>query len=144
MKKTSSRGTTESFPKRSASRPARPTTHPVTKVASETRLGLPTSTALAVLEPAAPAGVPPTRPVRFGYFQPEAHDVHLVGSFNEWDPRSTPMKRDSLGDWSVEIELPPGSHRYRLVVDGEWRDDPAAQETVQNPFGGFDAVMVVV
>jgi hypothetical protein len=54
------------------------------------------------------------------------------------------MHRDELRDWSVEIELPTGEHRYRFLVDGEWRDDPSAQQTAQNPFGGFDAIMVVV
>jgi hypothetical protein len=81
--------------------------------------------------------------VRIGYFQPEAHEVYLAGSFNEWDPRETPMLRDSLGDWSIELSLPPGEHRYRLVVDGEWRDDPAAQRMEANPFGGFDSIVVV-
>jgi 1,4-alpha-glucan branching enzyme len=79
--------------------------------------------------------------VRFGYFKPE---VHVVGSFNGWDPRATPLQRDAVGDWSIELELPVGEHRYRFCVDGEWHDDPAAQQTALNPFGGFDAVMVVV
>jgi 1,4-alpha-glucan branching enzyme len=81
--------------------------------------------------------------VRIGYFQPEAREVYVAGSFNQWDPRETPLLRDSLGDWSVDLSLPPGEHRYRLVVDGEWRDDPSAQRMEANPFGGFDAVIVV-
>lgn len=81
--------------------------------------------------------------VRIGYFQPEAREVYLAGTFNDWDPRETPMQRDSLGDWSIELSLPPGEHRYRLVVDGEWRDDPSAQRMEPNPFGTFDAVVVV-
>jgi hypothetical protein len=48
-----------------------------------------------------------------------------------------------LGDWSVDLSLPPGEHRYRLIVDGEWRDDPSAQRLEANPFGGFDAVIAV-
>ena len=84
------------------------------------------------------------RRVRFGYFKPEAREVHVVGSFNGWNPAATPMRRDALGDWSIEIELPPGEHRYRFLVDGEWHDDPAAQQTALNPFGGFDAIVVVV
>jgi 1,4-alpha-glucan branching enzyme len=83
------------------------------------------------------------QPVRFGYFRPEAHEVFLVGSFNDWDPRATPMARDALGDWSVELQLPRGDYHYRLVVDGEWRDDPSAAQTAMNPFGGFDAVVAV-
>ena len=82
-------------------------------------------------------------PVRIGYFRPEAREVYLAGSFNGWDPREIPLQRDSFGDWSVELSLPPGEHRYRLLVDGEWRDDPSAQRLEPNPFGGFDAVLVV-
>lgn len=92
--------------------------------------------------PAAPPAIPLQR-VRFGYFNPEAREVCLAGSFNDWDRRALPLRRDALGDWSVELELPPGEYRYRLVVDGEWRDDPAAPVTAQNPFGGYDAVLVV-
>lgn len=81
--------------------------------------------------------------VRIGYFQPEAREVYVAGSFNGWDPRETPLQRDTFGDWSVDLSLPPGEHRYRLVVDGEWRDDPSAQRMEANPYGGFDAVVVV-
>lgn len=101
---------------------------------------------MAVTGEAAPgAGDPPVQlqRVRFGYFNPEARAVCLAGSFNDWDRRATPMQRDALGDWTVELELPPGEYRYRLVVDGEWRDDPSAPQTAQNPFGGYDAVLVV-
>lgn len=101
-------------------------------------------------KPAENAGAPASdprivnlQPVRFGYFNPDAREVFLVGSFNNWDARATPLVRDSLGDWSVEIELPPGEYRYRLMVDGEWRDHPSAQQTAPNPFGGFDAVITV-
>lgn len=83
------------------------------------------------------------KPVRFGYFNPEARAVFLVGSFNDWNQRANPMKRDSLGDWSIELSLPPGEYHYRLIVDGEWRDDPNAQQTAMNGYGSFDAVVVV-
>ncbi len=81
--------------------------------------------------------------MRFGYFNPDAHEVFVVGSFNNWNPRATPLKRDSLGDWSAELSLPCGEYHYRLMVDGQWRDDPNAQQTAMNAFGGFDAVLVV-
>lgn len=148
MKKISSIDAKETSPKRSIPMPVvrgdPPTSEPVTDAVNCARLELSPPKALAVLEPAAPPGIVPVRRVRFGYFNPEAREVHLLGSFNGWDPRATPLRRDSLGDWSAEIELPRGEHRYRFFVDGEWRDDPAAQQTAQNPFGGFDAVMVVV
>ena len=81
--------------------------------------------------------------VRIGAFLPEARDVYLAGSFNDWEPRELPLQRDSIGDWSIELSLPAGEHRYRLIVDGEWCDDPSAQRMEPNPFGGFDAVVIV-
>lgn len=93
--------------------------------------------------PWAKTATPELRRVRFGYFQADAQEVFLVGSFNGWNPRATPMTRDKLGDWSVELNLPPGEYRYRLIVDGQWKDDPAAQQTAMNPYGGFDAVIVL-
>jgi 1,4-alpha-glucan branching enzyme len=96
------------------------------------------------LEPPAPSATNSRRRVRFGYFNPGAGEVYLVGSFNGWDPRATPLNRNSLGDWSIELELPTGEYPYRFFVDGEWRDDPTAQQTAQNPFGGFDAIMIAV
>lgn len=102
-----------------------------------------TSGASPAPEAAEPSAALHPRNVRIGYFNPEAREVCVAGSFNEWDPRETPLQRDSLGDWSVEISLPPGEHRYRLIVDGEWCDDPTAQRMEPNPYGSFDAVIVV-
>jgi hypothetical protein len=51
----------------------------------------------------------------------------------------------ALGDgrWVKELALPPGRYEYRLVVDGEWVDDPAATELIPNPFGTPNAVLVI-
>lgn len=48
------------------------------------------------------------------------------------------------GKWAKELALPPGRYEYRFVVDGQWVDDPAAKESVPNPVGGFNAVLVVM
>jgi hypothetical protein len=148
MKKSSSPGTKTSPVRKSAvahsTRPRHASFSTAADPESCTRRGLASSSALAVLEPPAPLLAGELRRVRFGYFKPEAREVHVVGSFNGWNPRATPMNRDALGDWSAEVELPTGEHRYRFYVDGEWRDDPSAQQTALNPFGGFDAIMVVV
>ncbi len=89
------------------------------------------------------AGTLELHTVRIGYFQPDAHGVFVAGSFNDWDRGATPLQRDSLGGWSIELSLPSGEHRYRLVVDGDWHDDPSSARMEANPFGGFDAVMIV-
>jgi 1,4-alpha-glucan branching enzyme len=81
--------------------------------------------------------------VRFGYFNPDAHEVFVAGTFNNWEMRTLPMERDETGNWSVELSLPPGEYLYRLVVDGVWRDHPGAARLVPSQYEGNDAVLTV-
>ena len=81
--------------------------------------------------------------VCFELTHPTAEAVSIAGSFNDWHPAATPMIALGEGRWRKEITLPPGRYEYRLLVDGQWVDDPAAEETVPNPFGGVNAVLNV-
>ena len=81
--------------------------------------------------------------VCFELAHPTAQSVSIAGSFNDWHPAATPMIALGEGRWRKEITLPPGRYEYRLVVDGQLVDDPAAKETVPNPFGGLNAVVIV-
>jgi 1,4-alpha-glucan branching enzyme len=72
--------------------------------------------------------------VRFRLFAPEAHMVYLAGSFNNWadnreglvsHPRFAMRGPTADGLWMAVIKLPPGSHAYQFVVDGDrWLRDP--------------------
>jgi 1,4-alpha-glucan branching enzyme len=72
---------------------------------------------------------------------PSAVQVCIAGTFNEW--KTVPLKCAQNGEWIGELKLPPGRHEYLFVVDGEWRPDPVARETVPNPFGGLNSVVCV-
>jgi len=48
------------------------------------------------------------------------HHVLLAGSFTAW--KAYPLTQ-SNGVWFDELPLPTGTHRYKFVVDGEWRVD---------------------
>ena len=74
---------------------------------------------------------------------PTAQSVAIAGSFNDWHPVATEMIALGNGRWRKELTLPTGRYEYRLVVDGQWMDDPTAKETVPNPFGGFNALLEV-
>jgi hypothetical protein len=50
--------------------------------------------------------------------------MFLAGTFNGWKPDATPMTRNGEGDWSVALDLPPGRHEYKFVVDGDWCCEP--------------------
>lgn len=86
---------------------------------------------------------PQAKPVHLEFTHPTAVHVHVAGSFNEWRPEVSPMIPVGAGRWAKELALPPGAHEYCLVVDGDWRPDPQARETVPNPFGGLNSVLRV-
>jgi hypothetical protein len=98
-----------------------------------------------------PAVVPPTTAVapesvyvKFILFAPAAKQVTLAGTFNRWDPGTTPLMR--VGDdgvWTVTLGLPVGQHQYAFVVDGQrWVVDPAAP-AVDDGFGRKNSVVSV-
>jgi 1,4-alpha-glucan branching enzyme len=82
-------------------------------------------------------------PQEFCITAPDASDVQLVGDFTRWQERPIPLRRESEGVWRAKVELPPGEHRYRFLVDGQWCDDPECRAQAPNPFGSQDAVREV-
>jgi len=69
--------------------------------------------------------------------------VTLVGDFNNWDPRATPLHPGSGGVWTVTVPLRPGRYRYTFIVDGSWRRDPAAPRALEDDFGRPTSVITI-
>jgi chromosome partitioning protein len=75
---------------------------------------------------------------------PRAENVQVAGDFNNWQPENTPMEKVSEnGVWQTEVKLPVGRYRYRLVVDGQWQQDPYNEVTELNPFGELNSVIEI-
>ena len=53
------------------------------------------------------------------------------------------MKKGRDGIWIASVELVPGKHNYRFIVDGDWCDDPDCTVRVRNPYGGENMVRQV-
>ena len=82
--------------------------------------------------------------VVFVTLYPRAKSVQIAGDFNNWQPSKT--KLEKVGDggiWQTKLRLPPGKYRYRLVVDGQWQQDPYNELTESNPFGGHNSIVEV-
>ena len=79
----------------------------------------------------------------FSFRAPEAISVQLVGDFTHWQEHPISLKKDTGGIWHASVQLSPGTHHYRFLVDGEWRDDPECTMRVPNPFGGQDMMRKV-
>ena len=74
---------------------------------------------------------------------PKAQQVCLAGEFNNWSLDANPMVRHANGDWTLQIELPIGTHQYLFVVDGKWVLDPLARLSYLNSHGGTNSVILV-
>jgi len=81
--------------------------------------------------------------VTFSYAAPQAQSVMLAGDFTGWQEAPLELKKDKAGVWKKTIALPPGRYEYRLLVDGEWRDDPSCPHRQPNQFGGENCVCIV-
>ncbi|MGO8679207.1 MAG: glycogen-binding domain-containing protein [Limisphaerales bacterium] len=105
----------------------------------------------ATLAPARPGARPPSptsdtpaeRRVEFILNMPQARSAAVAGTFNNWNAKQTPMRKESGNVWKTTVSLAPGRHQYRFVVDGQWISDPNAKESVRNDFGSTNSVLVV-
>jgi 1,4-alpha-glucan branching enzyme len=84
-----------------------------------------------------------SRTQTFSFKSPEAGKVQLAGDFTHWQQKPLPMRKGEDGIWRTTVELSPGAHQYRFLVDGQWQDDPECTLHVPNPFGSEDAVRQV-
>ena len=94
--------------------------------------------------PARPATPAPLITVRFVLVAPEAREVSLAGTFNQWDAHATPLVRTGpTGVWTATLTLPAGQHQYAFVVDGaRWVPDPGAP-AVDDGFGRRNSVLTL-
>ncbi|MGO8931931.1 MAG: glycogen-binding domain-containing protein [Limisphaerales bacterium] len=88
------------------------------------------------------AAAPPPRVV-LELVNPAAKQVFVAGSFNNWQPEQAPLAPAGNGRWAGHLKVGPGRHEYLFVVDGQWLPDPNAKESVENPFGGRNSVLMV-
>ena len=84
-----------------------------------------------------------TQMIHFEFTVSDAEAVAIAGTFNDWRPDASPMFPVVDGRWVKKLALAPGTYEYCFVVDGIWRPDPQVSETVTNPFGGVNTVLIV-
>lgn len=80
------------------------------------------------------------------FVQPLAagRQIAVAGDFNGWSTRANRLVADPrVGVHQTCVHLPPGRHRYRLVIDGRWTADPHNSNIEPNEFGETNSVIVV-
>lgn len=74
----------------------------------------------------------------------EAKAVFLVGDFNDWNTRATPMDRLKSGDFKVILDLESGrDYSFRYLIEGEqWENDWEADRYVPSGIEGAENSVV--
>ncbi|MCG6939353.1 MAG: AAA family ATPase [Gammaproteobacteria bacterium] len=70
-------------------------------------------------------------------------DLKIAGDFNDWDPDRGVTTSLSDGTISKTFSVMPGAYQYRLIIDGNWQEDPNSPHRVINEFGETNSVLIV-
>ncbi len=77
---------------------------------------------------------------------PDAQTVHLVGEFNNWHQKETPMKKQKNGSFALTLDFAVGhEYAFRYFIDEQtWINDPMADKYVHSGFPGTDNSVIIV
>ena len=89
------------------------------------------------------ARVSSLKTTEFRFYAPQAKNVSVAGSFNKWNTKTLSAKKDAKGNWTTNVKLKPGRYEYKLVVDGNWVNDPHCGACVPNGLGSQNCVIEV-
>lgn len=86
-------------------------------------------------------------PVHFILVSESASQVYLVGDFNGWSRKKTPLTRGAnQSAWTVTVPLEKGRHEYAFIVADEngehWVADPLIP-SVEDEFGTESSIVSV-
>ncbi|OGW82325.1 MAG: hypothetical protein A3G33_11515 [Omnitrophica bacterium RIFCSPLOWO2_12_FULL_44_17] len=79
----------------------------------------------------------------FSYLNQAVRSVMIAGDFNRWVAEPLHLVDAEKGLWRKIIPIGKGLHRYKLLVDDEWKTDPANGYNSANQYGGVDSLIMV-
>jgi 1,4-alpha-glucan branching enzyme len=73
----------------------------------------------------------------------DAQTAYVVGDFNDWDEKATPMTKYKNGKFKAALDLEPNrEYQFRYFINGkQWHNDWDADRYVANPFSGDNSVL---
>jgi hypothetical protein len=83
--------------------------------------------------------------VLFTLDMPNASNVELIGSFNQWAHEGYRMYRDDQrGVWKLSVPLGSGRYEYAFLVDGEMVvPDPKGLLQQDDGFGNKNSILII-
>lgn len=74
-----------------------------------------------------------------------AKKVSIVGSFNEWNEKATPLKKLKNGTFKGIVDLDAeNSYEFKYIVDGDYVNDTAADSYVWSEYASAENSVVSV
>lgn len=85
-----------------------------------------------------------TKKVRFECSAEPGSQVHVAGTFNNWDATANPMK-DNLdsGHFKATLSLAEGTYEYKFIVNGLWVSDTKCPDCIPDGCGAMNSVLKV-
>jgi hypothetical protein len=83
------------------------------------------------------------RRVVLSYHHFMGQELQIAGDFNDWIPDYRVETRSFNGTVQKVLKIPPGAYQYRVIIDGEWQEDPVNPVRVPNDMGGTNSVLRV-
>ncbi len=96
---------------------------------------------LAALHDSAPRS--PQRSITFHYYDREAKQVAVVGTFNNWLPYGFELDPYAPGAWRLTVPaFAPGRHAYKFLIDRtRWTADPENPDRLPDGTDGFFSLL---
>jgi glycosidase len=70
--------------------------------------------------------------------------VQVAGDFTGWQGQAVSMTRRADGAFAAAVEVPPGTRRYKFIVDGtRWIPDPTNPRGMDDGNGGSNSVLLL-
>jgi len=83
------------------------------------------------------------RSVTLTFTELNTADLKIAGDFNDWEPDKDVTTSLSNGIISKTLSARPGTYQYRLIMDGNWQEDPNNPNKAINEFGAKNSVLII-
>lgn len=87
--------------------------------------------------------LPHTQVVTMQFTDNGIHHLQIAGEFNNWVPDKNIRTEHCNGHIKKMIQLQPGLYQYRLIINGEWQQDPNNPEQALNNYGVINSLLRV-
>ena len=87
----------------------------------------------------------PVCKVTFSIVAKEANKVAVVGSFDDWNTQSSPLKKLKNGSFKGTIDLEANaSHEFKYLIDGVFVNDTEADGYAWNDYAGGENSLITL